>query len=147
MSDLILLDMDDFVRKYAEYAMESDENDTSVYVADWEDCDEWNFLNDDDEGDEEKQTLEVSGTRTDNTQLISHVDMGAIKGDVEPMEEDKLAANKATNEEASEEDMSTEMKEKKEKRKSQEDGVESEQNDRIETANEVKRKKKTLMHN
>ncbi|KAI3972061.1 hypothetical protein MKW92_005442 [Papaver armeniacum] len=55
--------------------------------------------------------------------------------DVEPMEEYKLAIG--------EEDMSTGMK-KKSKRKSQEDGVESKQNDSIKTAIEVKKKTKPL---
>ncbi|KAI3950337.1 hypothetical protein MKW92_013057 [Papaver armeniacum] len=66
------------------------------------------------------------------------------EGDVEPMEEDKLAANKAINRNASEEVMPTEMEQKKEKRKSQEDGVvESLQNNGIETAIEVKKKNKS----
>ncbi|KAI3915563.1 hypothetical protein MKW92_029864 [Papaver armeniacum] len=66
------------------------------------------------------------------------------EGDVEPMEEDKLAANKAINPNASEEVMPTEMEQKKEKRKSQEDGVvESRQNNGIKTAIEVKKKKKS----
>ncbi|RZC45039.1 hypothetical protein C5167_037988 [Papaver somniferum] len=63
------------------------------------------------------------------------------EGDVKPMEEDKLAANKAINGDGSEEDMSTDMR-KKAKRKSQEDGVESEQSDSMKTAIEVKKKTK-----
>ncbi|KAI3880597.1 hypothetical protein MKX03_037469 [Papaver bracteatum] len=54
---------------------------------------------------------------------------------VKPMEDYKLALH--------EEDMSTGMM-KKSKRKSQEDGVESEQNDDIKTAIEVKKKKKSV---
>ncbi|KAI3997142.1 hypothetical protein MKX01_008986 [Papaver californicum] len=69
------------------------------------------------------------------------------EGDVEPMEEDKLAANQATNGDASEEDMSAEMEQKKEKRKSLEDGVKSRQHNDIETAIEVKKKKKSIIIN
>ncbi|XP_026439608.1 uncharacterized protein LOC113338389 isoform X1 [Papaver somniferum] len=66
------------------------------------------------------------------------------EGDVETMEEDISGATKSTNGNTSEEDMSTEMKDKKEKRKLQEDGVESEQNEYIETAIEVKKKNKSI---
>ncbi|XP_026418295.1 uncharacterized protein LOC113313714 isoform X1 [Papaver somniferum] len=69
---------------------------------------------------DEKQKSEVSGTDGVSAKKSSKKKMS--KGDAEP----KLAANKATDGDASEEVMSTEMKEK---RKLQDDGVESEQNE------------------
>ncbi|MCL7033398.1 hypothetical protein MKW94_002674 [Papaver nudicaule] len=129
-------------------------DESAVFCGEWEDG--WY-----DTDDDEKQESEVSGTSMDS-QLISHgggkIDTG-IKdddsaekssekhmsvGDVEPIEEDKLAANKATNGDASEEGMSTEMKKNKEKRKSQEDGVKLEQNDCIGIAIEVMKKNKSV---
>ncbi|KAI3972060.1 hypothetical protein MKW92_005441 [Papaver armeniacum] len=106
------------------------------------DDDNWNYFSTDDE-DDQNQTSEAPGKNGEE------VDMGIEDGasktksnekrmsecDVKPMEEYKLAIG--------EEDMSTGMK-KKSKRKSQEDGVESKQNDNIKTAIEVKKKTKPL---
>ncbi|MCL7021986.1 hypothetical protein MKW94_030410 [Papaver nudicaule] len=141
----------------------------AVYVSG--ECDDYNYYMDTSEDDDEdhgnrmpqvetvskdatvlgdeKQKSEVLGTR----ELIAHDGASAKKssekkmseGDVEPMEDDKLASNKATNGNASEDYMSTEMeKKKKEKRKLKEDEVESDQNDGTETTTtEVTKKKKS----
>ncbi|MCL7030620.1 hypothetical protein MKW94_016336 [Papaver nudicaule] len=79
-------------------------------------------------GDEKKKSYMSSI----DTKLISH-----------HLNSDEEKTNMDIEDGASEEIMATERK-KKEKRKTQEDGVESEQNDDIETAIEVKKKKESI---
>ncbi|KAI3875162.1 hypothetical protein MKW92_047274 [Papaver armeniacum] len=86
---------------------------------------------------DEKQKSEVSGTDGASAKKSNNKKMS--EGDAEPVEKEKLGANKATDVDASEEDMLTEMKGKKEKRELQEDGVESEQNDGIGASIELKK--------
>ncbi|KAI3944423.1 hypothetical protein MKW98_006584 [Papaver atlanticum] len=145
------MDLHDWVR---EYDFESDEDDRNVFC--WGEGDDYTFCmstkeseSDDDEVDrnrmpqvgtgindatilgDEKQKSEVSGTRMD-TKLIFH--------DGDKM--DLSIQDEASDWDDSEEDLSIEMKKKMEKRKSREDGFESEQNDSVEAAVEVKKKKK-----
>ncbi|KAI3945268.1 hypothetical protein MKX01_035029 [Papaver californicum] len=124
-------------------------DEPAIFCAEWYDYNEYFDSDDDDDGDK-KPISEVSGTGMD-TQLFSHdgerIKMGIIdeasakksSGNLmseEPMEEDKSAAIKDADGDALEEDMSSEMKKKKEKRKSQEDGVQ--------TDTEGKKKNKSL---
>lgn len=81
---------------------------------------------------DEKNKSDRSETRRDS-QIILHRHSG-----------DEEKTNMDIENGASEENMATERK-KKEKRKSQEDGVESEQNDGIEIAIEVKKKKDSII--
>ncbi|KAI3922978.1 hypothetical protein MKW98_013512 [Papaver atlanticum] len=103
-------------------------------LADWE-----SMESDEEKSDEDNEILKK------RYNFFTTDDEGDPKEKLEePMEEDKLEPNETTNGDASEEVMSTEMEQKKEKRKSEVDGVELQQNDGIENAIEAKKKKKSV---
>ncbi|KAI3902237.1 hypothetical protein MKW92_022981 [Papaver armeniacum] len=124
----------DLARKYKEESRGYDPTKfTEIkYTDGYFDYDGECFYDDDDgewsELSSPKKKSDISGTRMDKQSNFHHpcvlVNMDIENG-------------------ASEENMATERK-KKEKRKSQEDGVESEQNDGIEIAIEVKKKKDSI---
>ncbi|RZC90981.1 hypothetical protein C5167_028812 [Papaver somniferum] len=108
--------------------IEQDERDrlSNLYGHAFEFDDEYNFFTTDDECDPEEK-LEASGKITDGASEKKCSEEKVSEGDVEPMEEV----------------MSTEMEKKKEKRKSEVDGIELQLNNGIEKAIEVKKKKKS----
>ncbi|KAI3922981.1 hypothetical protein MKW98_013515 [Papaver atlanticum] len=138
-------DLADWVR---ENDFSSDEDDDKAFF--WGENDDYNFCmsteseSDGDEGDRKRKPQVGTGTN-DATILGNEKQKSEVSGtgmDAELDFHDGVSAKKSskkTDGDASEEDMSTEVKEK-EKRKLQEDGVESEQNDGIEASIEVKKK-------
>ncbi|XP_026430678.1 uncharacterized protein LOC113327752 isoform X2 [Papaver somniferum] len=140
------MDLQDFVDNYRS-GDEDVYDDSIVYGDGYDDYEgECFYLStDDDEGEgtipndarilgDEKKKPDMSGTRMEK-ELSSH----HLSGDGEK-------TNMDIEDKALEENMATERK-KKEKRKSQEDGVESEQNSGMEIAIEVKKKKDSISKN
>ncbi|KAI3935570.1 hypothetical protein MKW92_027292 [Papaver armeniacum] len=107
------------------------------------------FFSDDEEG--EQNEMSSMGTVSVDATILSDEkrkpDMSGTSMDSQLMLHHHSGVEEITNMDikdgASEENMATEMR-KKEKRKSQEHGVESEQNDDIELAIEVKKKKDSM---
>ncbi|MCL7037246.1 hypothetical protein MKW94_028055 [Papaver nudicaule] len=112
-------------------------------------CDDYNYYmetsEDDDERHDEKLKSEVSGTRQliFNDGDVRSSEKKMFEGDTQLMEAIRATEWDASEDEgdASEEDMSTDMKKKMQKRKSREDVVKSEQNFGVETAIGVKKQK------
>ncbi|KAI3902515.1 hypothetical protein MKW92_034435 [Papaver armeniacum] len=123
----------DLARKYKEESRGYDPTKfTEIkYTDGYFDYDGECFYDDDEVEWRSEEKSDISGTRMDK-QSNFHQHSG-----------DEEKTNMEIEDGASEENMTIERK-KKEKRKSQEDGVESEQNDGIEIAIEVKKKKDSI---